>query len=309
MTRAWRIAALVGGSAVAITWAVTEMVLPGVGAGALLHPMRRAYTGPPPAACENAQFRGAGVTLAGWRCSTTQPRRGTVVYLHGVADNRGSARGHISRLLPRGFDVVAYDSRANGASTGTLCTYGFYEKQDLHRVIDTLPPGPVVLLGHSLGAAVALQEAPDDSRITTVVAAETFSDLRTVVTERAPLFFTRNVVRRAFALTEAQAAFDVDEVSPVKAAARLTIPVLLIHGDADVNTPPEHSRRVVAALKGPKRLVLVPGAHHGESLGDGVWSEVDAWLDRYVPRSRASAVPAASRDSRGSASSASRSAG
>jgi dipeptidyl aminopeptidase/acylaminoacyl peptidase len=40
----------------------------------------------------------------------------------------------------------------------------------------------------------------------------------------------------------------VDDVSPVRAAARITVPVLLIHGAADVETPPAHSERVRAAL-------------------------------------------------------------
>src|SRR6185436_14421434 len=112
--------------------------------------------------------------------------RGTIVYLHGVADNHSSAAGVIRRFLPRGFLVIAYDSRAHGDSDGAACTYGFYEKADLRRVIDALPPGPVALIGTSLGAAVAVQAAAGDSRVTTVVAAETFSDLRTVATERAP---------------------------------------------------------------------------------------------------------------------------
>lgn len=88
---------------------------------------------------------------------------------------------------PRGFDVVAYDSRAHGESDGDVCTYGFYEARDLHRVLDTVAPGPVVLFGTSLGAAVALQETAGDPRVTAVVAAETFSDLRTVASERAPV--------------------------------------------------------------------------------------------------------------------------
>jgi alpha-beta hydrolase superfamily lysophospholipase len=63
------------------------------------------------------------------------------VYLHGVADNRSSAVGVIEWFTPRGFDVIAYDSRAHGQSDGTVCTYGFYEKRDLKGVIDSVSPG------------------------------------------------------------------------------------------------------------------------------------------------------------------------
>ena len=278
--RAWRVG-FTSAAALGLA-AATLAALPAAGAAALLHPMRRLSIARMPDACEAARFDGAGVTLAGWRCRTPQPRRGTVIYLHGVADNRGGASGMVGRLSALGLDLIAYDSRAHGQSTGDACTYGFYEKQDLHHVIDALPPGPVVLVGHSLGAAVALQEAVDDPRVAAVVAAETFSDLRTVAAERAPFFFISPVIRAGLALAEAQAQFAVDQVSPLKAASKLTIPVLLIHGDADVETTADHSRRVAAALAGPKRLILVPGAGHNGSLRGDVWIEVERWIDQHV---------------------------
>ena len=260
--------------------------LPGIAAGGLLHPARRVTSQPPPANCVDAQFAGAGVTLRGWTCASTSPRRGAIVYLHGIADNRGSAAGIVQRFVPRGFDVIAYDSRAHGDSEGDACTYGFFEKQDLRRVLDTLPAGPVVLIGTSLGAAVALQETADDPRVTAVVAAETFSDLRTVATERAPSFLTKATINRAFALVETQAGFRVDDVHPQNAARRITAPVLIIHGEQDSETPPAHSQRVYAALSGPKRLLLVRGAGHNSSLSADVWDQIDRWIDDVIPKSR-----------------------
>ena len=253
--------------------------LPAIGAGGLLHPARVRVSGSPPDSCRDSVFSGAGVELRGWTCGARGARRGTIVYLHGVADNRTSARGVIRRFGARGFDVIAYDGRAHGESSGDICTYGFFEKQDLRRVLASLQPGPVVLLGASLGAAVALQAAADDDRVSAVIAAETFSDLRTVATERAPFFFTSGILKRAFAVAERRGGFPVDEVSPLAAAASITAPVLLIHGQADSDTPPAHSQRVLAALKGPKRLVLVAGAGHNDSLRPHVWDEIESWLD------------------------------
>jgi len=156
----------------------------------------------------------------------------------------------IERFTQRGFDAVAFDSRAHGESDGDTCTYGFFEKQDLHRILDAAGPGPIILIGASLGGAIALQEPARDARVTAVVAAET---LRTF-----------------------------DDVSPVAAAADIRIPVLLIHGADDSDTPPDHSRRVLAALKGPKRLILVPGGRHNQSLTGEVWNEVERWVDEIV---------------------------
>lgn len=233
----------------------------------------------PPEFCREKTFNGHGISLEGWSCGAQAARRGTLLYLHGVADNRASSVGVIERFVRRGFDVIAYDSRAHGDSGGQACTYGYFEKQDLRRVLDTMDPGPVVLLGVSLGAAVALQHAAGDPRVSAVVAAETFSDLRTVVAERAPVVFSKGLLDRALALAEHRGGFQVDAVSPVAAARRITAPVMLIHGAADTDTLPGHSRRVFAALNGPKRLVIVPEAAHNGSLRPEVWVDMEQWLD------------------------------
>src|SRR5207244_1231021 len=152
----------------------------------------------PPDGCTDVTFDGVNVKLKGWDCLPGEDVRATVVLLHGVADNRASWRAAIARYLGEGFEVVAYDSRGHGASGGDTCTYGFFEKQDLRRVLDRLPHRPVVLVGASLGGAVALQEAAEDRRVAAVVAAEIFSDLRTIAPERVPFFLTWGVIRRAF---------------------------------------------------------------------------------------------------------------
>jgi pimeloyl-ACP methyl ester carboxylesterase len=282
--RFWRRTAAI--AAVLLTLAAAALVhqLPSLAAGGLLYPLRITTIPPAPDACEEREFAGAGVTLRGWYCSRSKNPRGTIVYLHGIADNRGSSVGAIGRLIDRGFDVVAYDSRRHGASDGAVCTYGYFEKADLHSVIDTLPPGKVVLFGTSLGASVALQEAASDDRVTAIVAAEVFSDLRTIARERAPFFLPDVTIHGAFALAEQWGAFKIDDVSPVKAAASIKVPVLLIHGSADTATRPSHSEHVLAALGGPKRLILVEGAGHNQSLQDPkVWVEVEGWLDEVVP--------------------------
>lgn len=263
----------------AIVW-----ILPGQlaawGAGALLYPVRQQVTASTPDNCVNAEFAGAGARLRGWRCRSDTDRRGTIVYLHGVGDTRASSVGVIRRYVPRGFDVIAYDSRAHGESEGDICTYGFFEKDDLRRILDALQdPGSIALIGSSLGAAVALQEAADDPRVKVIVAAETFSDLRTVAVERAPFVMTTGMIQRAFAMAEQRGRFRVDDVSPEAAARRITVPVLVIHGGADHETPPDHSRRVFEALKSKKRLIIVPDAGHSRSLDGEIWNDIDRWVD------------------------------
>src|SRR5262245_40552527 len=109
--------------------------LPELGAGALLFSTRRDSGRPMPEECKERAFAGVHGELSGWQCDATGAVSGTIIYLHGIADDRGSAYGVVKRFLPRGFNVVAYDSRAHGRSSGTHCTYGYFEKHDLARVI------------------------------------------------------------------------------------------------------------------------------------------------------------------------------
>lgn len=254
--------------------------LPTIAAGGLLYPSRHRSLSPIPQNCSDRAFEGEGVTLRGWDCRAEGHRRGSLIYLHGTADNRGSGIGVIRRYTAKGFEVVAYDSRRHGESSGEACTYGYFEKRDLARVIDTLPAEPVILFGTSLGAAVALQAAATDSRVAAIVAVEVFSDLESIARYRAPGILPEFIIQKAFRIAEAKGAFSIVKVSPVESAGSIRVPVLLIHGAADRDTPPEHSQRVFSALQGYKQLIRVDGAGHNQSLSHAeIWTRIDAWID------------------------------
>jgi len=250
------------------------------GANALLHPTRRplvvAADLPPH---EDVVVRSDGLALRGWLFRGRGTRRGLIVHLHGVADNRASGVGLARRFGPQGYDVFTYDSRAHGESQGDACTYGFYEKRDLSRALDALGADGAVLFGSSLGASVALQAAADDPRVRGVIAQSPFSDLETVARERAPFVATEAEIAEAFAIAEQRGHFRIAEVSPRAAAARIRVPVLLIHGADDRETLPAHSQRIYEALRGPRQLLIVPGADHNDVLrGEDVWREIETWL-------------------------------
>jgi uncharacterized protein len=249
------------------------------GANALLHPRRRRLAVTADLPREDLAFRSDGLLIKGWLFRGRGARRGLIVHLHGVADNRGSGVGIARRFVPKGYDVLTYDSRAHGESEGEDCTYGFHEKRDLSRALDAVRADGAVLFGSSLGAAVALQAAAEEPRVRGVIAQSPFSDLETVARERAPWMATRAQIGEAFAIAERHGRFRVAEVSPRLAAARIRVPVLLIHGEKDRETPSDHSRRIYQALAGPRRLLLVPGGDHNSALrGEEVWREIETWL-------------------------------
>jgi pimeloyl-ACP methyl ester carboxylesterase len=262
---------------------------PSWGANAILHPARRPVTRLPSVKFRNVDFD-VGVNLKGWRFRAAGARRGTLVYLHGLSANRGSSAGIAKHFVERGFDVIAYDSRAHGESGGDVCTYGYYEKKDLARVLDTLDGAPVVLFGSSMGAAVALQTAAEDPRVSVVIAVSTISDLRTAAFERAPFFASKGNVEKALLLAEQQGKFRVAEVSPVALAPRMRAAAFLIHGSKDPETPPAHSQRVFQALGGPRKLLIVPGAGHNDAVTNEAWRQIDEWIEAHLAPAKDTAV-------------------
>jgi alpha-beta hydrolase superfamily lysophospholipase len=251
-----------------------------MGADMILRPWRRPLTESPSLPHQEIAFRNDGLRFRGWLFPATAPKRGLIVYLHGMSDTRRGAVGIASRFGPNGYDVLAYDGRAHGESDGDACTYGFFEKRDVSAALDAVQSKDAILFGSSLGAAVALQAAPGDPRVRAVIALSTFSDLVTIVAERARWFVTSWDLRDAEAQAEQRAAFRFSDASPVAAAPHIRVPVLLIHGAADNETRPEHSQRIYAALTSPKRLVLVPGAGHNDVLDrEDVWQAIAQWID------------------------------
>ena len=171
------------------------------GAEAVLRPQRRAVEAVPDIAYDEVSFAGAdGIVLRGWRFRASGERRGVLVYLHGSGDNRQGGIGLAKRFAPKGWDVLAYDSRAHGGSGGSVCTYGVLEKRDLRegaRRGRGRPGRPVWMLARRRGGAAGRAARP---RIRGVIAQTSFSSLEEIARDRAPWFATAGEVERALAI-------------------------------------------------------------------------------------------------------------
>lgn len=220
-----------------------------------------------------------GIVLRGWKVRSRTPNGNWVLLFHGIVDNRAEMAPYADFLLKAGYGTVMMDARAQGASDGTLATFGWKERWDTEKVIDALyaseKPRSVFELGESMGGAIALQSAAVDSRIKAVVAEASFSSLREVSYDYAGLAVSaalgRTIFRPAsyFALrsAEKEGRFHADEISPDKAVSERAFPVLLICGTRDKTIPCRHSEQLFHEAIGPKRLWIVPEAGHTGAFG------------------------------------------
>jgi uncharacterized protein len=279
---------------VAIAFAATTSgcVPSSLAAKFILEPHRRSVGIEPDLAHREVAFRGEGVELRGWLFPAQGDRRGTAIFLHGRNQNRRAGVIAARELVPLGWDVLVYDSRGHGASGGKYATFGFYERCDVSHAIDFLGAPDVLLIGHSLGAAVAIQTAAEDPRVAAVVAASAFSSLESVVRDRLPWFVPESHIRSTFRAVERKGQMRVRDVDTVAAARRITVPVLLVHGALDGFTPLTHSMRIFRALSAERELVEIAGANHDDVLRREVsWRAILGWLAAGESRHRERSPP------------------
>ncbi len=215
-----------------------------------------------------------GLKLNSWLVKSDAPAKGTVVYLHGVADCKIDGILPARLLRDNGYNVFLYDSRRHGESEGLYCTYGYYEKNDVVSVIEyirsrpDLAASPIALFGTSMGAAVAIQAAAIDPRIRAVVAENSFATLRSIFDDyqkrmiKLPFHYLRNLVIKR---SELMARFSANDVSPLEAVKNLSIPILVIVGERDQLIDADYSRRLFAAAAEPKEFYPIPGAAHSDT--------------------------------------------
>lgn len=107
-----------------------------------------------------------GLPLHLRRWSASAPARGTVLLVHGLGEHIGRYEALAHDLNRQGWHVMGYDQRGHGASGGARGHVAAPHSllADLGLLVDhvrTQLPGPLVLLGHSMGGVVAARYAAE----------------------------------------------------------------------------------------------------------------------------------------------------
>lgn len=187
-----------------------------------------------------------------------------LVCCHGlVSDKSGSYERRCRRAVEAGWNAVRFDARGCGESDGTFAASTLDARlADLRAVLEYIDPGRCVLFGSSFGAHVAFHAAPEDDRISAIVA-------RAPVTDAAALDDYRDAVERdgeyVFGTGDrlderffrSLDRHDFDEV-----ASSIAIPVAIFHGTADESVDVTDSFRTGAKLDTEMALFAFDGEGH-----------------------------------------------
>lgn len=192
------------------------------------------------------------VRLAAW---IVPPERDTARWLlvfHGNAGNLATPGRpeHVLQMRRLGLGVMAVDYRGYGESGGVPSEAGLYV--DARAAYDYLvnvrgiSAQRIVLYGHSLGSAVAVELATR-VRAAGLIVEGAFTSVPDRGAELYRYLPVRWIARNRFPSLER--------------IATVPMPILVIHGRDDTTIPAAHGRRLFQAAPEPKRFLEVAGGH------------------------------------------------
>ncbi|MEQ1589092.1 MAG: alpha/beta hydrolase [Gallionella sp.] len=211
-----------------------------------------------------------GTKLNAWFLPAQGEAKGTILFLHGNAENISTHFRSVAWLPAQGYNVLALDYRGYGASEGLPTLAGAQQDIDaalkhllVHKNVDS---NRILVFGQSLGGALAIFYSAHSAyraNVRGLISDSAFADYRQIARD--------NLAK--FTLTwpfQWLPWFLIDnDYTPIDAVALLSpIPLFIIHGDNDQAINMKHGERLYAQAKQPKELMIVPKAGHIQSLAD-----------------------------------------
>lgn len=212
-----------------------------------------------------------GETIHGWFVPARDARL-TLLFCHGNAGNISHRLESIALFNSLGVNVLIFDYRGYGQSTGKISEAGLY--QDVYAMWQVLTDKKaiaaenIVLFGRSLGAAITSQLATQ-VKPGGVILESAFSSVPDMA---AKLY--------AFLPVRLLSRFQLNNVAHVEA---MQSPLLVIHSEDDEIIPYAQGQQVFASAHEPKTFLRIRGSHNDGFIYSGrFYTEgVEAFLIKY----------------------------
>ncbi len=193
-----------------------------------------------------------GVKLVGWVMPAADSTGLWLLICHGNAGNLSEFDRpvHYAGLRQLGLNLLAFDYRGYGESEGAPSEQGLYRDADAaYRYLQerrSVPAGRIVIFGHSLGSAVAVDLASRKPSAGLIV-----EGALTSAVDRGQEIYPYIPVRWIAG----------SRFNSLEKVAAITVPKLFLHATADEVIPLSHGRRLFEAAPPPKTFVELEGGH------------------------------------------------
>jgi fermentation-respiration switch protein FrsA (DUF1100 family) len=198
------------------------------------------------------------------------PGRQTLVFFHGNGSSIDESAVATMQLGARGYGLLLVEYRGYRGNPGKPSESGLYT--DGHAALAWLGAHGVtgertVLIGNSLGSGVATELAAN-TQVAGLVLISGFTSLPDVAAGHYPWLPVRLLLR--------------DRYDNRAKLAKVTAPVLVLHGTADTLIPADQGSALAAAAP-HAALELLPGYGHELAFQPAAQTRTLAWLARLQP--------------------------
>lgn len=201
---------------------------------------------------EDVEFKSVdGKKLHGWLVTPDSPSQ-VILYCHGNAGNVTHRAHRLRHFYDAGYAAMVFDYRGYGKSDGTPTTDGVVA--DAIAAIEFLenrfkvPASEIVVMGRSLGGAVAVQLAAK-KQAKALVLESTFTSFHGIAKATMPgaaMLVSRN---------------DLNSIATLK---KFNGPVLISHAEEDEVIPFEQGEALYQAANHPKQFLRIPKGSHND---------------------------------------------
>ncbi len=226
-----------------------------------------------------------GITLHGWLFEANSQPLGTLLILHGNAENLSTHVNSVLWLVKEGFNIFIFDYRGYGRSEGKPGLEGVHvDAEEALKTVLNLPQtkgGRVVVLGQSIGGAIGVYTVanfPHKDRVAALVIDSAFSSYRLIAREKLGHFFLTWPFQYPLSFL-----FN-DAYSPVRWIRMVTpVPVLIMHSADDPVVPSHHGSILYEAAPMPKDFWETPVPGHVMAFADeGVRKKFVRYLSEHL---------------------------
>ena len=221
------------------------------------------------------EFRSTdGKRLAGLLLEGAAGQETAVVVCHGIGAYKENLLG-VGRLLNlQGYPVLLFDFRGHGESEADSVSIGPKEAWDVlgaFEFLRGLGHRRFALFGLSMGASAAVYAAAQVPGLEAVVLDSCPASLESIMRHlrkrrRVAVGLVGPLTLALFGLFSGVPA---RAVRPLDEIGKITVPVLLIHGDADRLIDPGDLNLLYDRAATRKEKLVIPGAGHGETFRKG----------------------------------------
>lgn len=191
-----------------------------------------------------------GIRLYGWFIPAAGARK-TLLFFHGNAGNISHRLDSIRVFHELGLDVLIFDYRGYGHSSGKPSEQGLYlDAQAAWKYLRETrgtKPEQIILFGRSLGGAIAAWLAAR-TRPGAVIIESAFTSVPDMAARFYPLVPVRLLARLQF--------------NTLDAMSSIQSPVLVSHSPEDEIIPYSHGKAIYAAAPSPKQFIELTGGHN-----------------------------------------------